>query len=72
MNIIDSDTLKCTEITKHRAELKEIPAFLERMETEEMKTVEKEWRESPENMHFPDIKIKEFKGEKSLNGAKRS
>ena len=37
-----------------------------------MKTVEKEWRESPENMHFPDIKIKEFKGEKSLNGTKRS
>ena len=37
-----------------------------------MKTVEKERRESPENMHVPDIKIKEFKEEKSLNGAKCS
>lgn len=37
-----------------------------------METVEKERRESPENMHFPDVKMKEFKGKKSLKGAKCS
>lgn len=43
------------------------------METEETEIVEKERKEkSWEYMYFPEVKIKKFKEEKSLNGAKCS